>query len=89
MAMKPLPKLVECGWLVTGPDRDVTYLANVSLRVDEGVWLVRQRMNLGRDEQRHVDEFVGEDAEARARSLVEKVYAAGEQAGRWRKYYWD
>lgn len=87
--MKPLPKLVECGWLVTGPDRDVTYLANVSLRVDEGVWRVAQRVNLGRDEQRSVDEFTGDGAEARARALVEKVYSAGEEHGRWRKHYWD
>jgi hypothetical protein len=85
MAMKALPKLVESGWLVTGPDRDVTYLANVSLRVDEGMWLLAQRVNLGRDEERSVTEHA---SEAAARAHLEQVYAAGEEHGRWRKHYW-
>lgn len=76
--MKPLPTMIETAWLVTGPERDLTYLMLVRLETEDGAWRVQQWIGSGPvDETEHGDE-------AAARAHLARIYAAHEGAGRWK-----
>lgn len=77
--MKPLPTRVESAWLVTGRDDDPDYLMQVSCETEDGVWRVHQR--IGATGERDVQEW---PTEADARAHLARIYAMGEQHGRWR-----
>jgi hypothetical protein len=82
----PLPKTIEHGWLIEGPDRDPTYLMEARIEVThDGIWRVRQRI-CGYNEQKTSIDYTDE-TEARAHWARILDYGRAQEGTRWKISY--